>query len=83
MKIFEDKKSPKIDQILSLISEYANRKVDFNSAGLKLVDDLGFDSFSLVEITYELEIRLGVKISNDELKKIVTISDVIKIVESR
>jgi len=49
----------------------------------KLVDDLGCDSLSAVEITMELESRLDITIDDDEVSQIVTIGDIINIVESK
>lgn len=49
----------------------------------KLIDDLGCDSLSAVEITMELEEKLGITISDDEIEKIITIQDIINIVEAK
>lgn len=49
----------------------------------KLVDDLGCDSLSAVEITMELENRLDITIDDEEVEQIVTIGDIINIVESK
>jgi len=49
----------------------------------KLVDDLGCDSLSAVEITMELENKLDITIDDDEVSQIVTIGDIINIVESK
>ena len=49
----------------------------------KLIDDLGADSLTAVEIVMELEKELGVDIDDSEVEKIVTVQDVINIVESK
>jgi len=49
----------------------------------KLIDDLGCDSLSAVEITMMLEEKLGITIDDDEVAKIVTIQDIINIIESK
>ena len=49
----------------------------------KLVDDLGCDSLSAVEITMELENKLDITIDDEEVEQIVTIGDIINIVESK
>ena len=51
--------------------------------GAKLIDDLGADSLTAVEITMELEEKLGITISDDEVSTIVTIQDIINIVEAK
>ena len=49
----------------------------------KLIDNLGADSLTAVEITMELEEKLGITISDDEVSTIVTIQDIINIVETK
>ena len=49
----------------------------------KLIDDLGADSLTAVEIVMELEKELGVDIDDSEVEKIVTVQDVINIVEAK
>jgi len=49
----------------------------------KLIDDLHCDSLSAVEITMELENRLDITIDDEEVEQIVTIGDIINIVESK
>jgi len=49
----------------------------------KLIDDLGADSLSAVEIVMELEKKLDITIDDSEVDKIVTIQDVINIVEAK
>ena len=49
----------------------------------KLVDDLHCDSLSAVEITMELENRLDITVDDEEVEQIVTIGDIINIVESK
>lgn len=49
----------------------------------KLIDDLGADSLSAVEIVMELEKKLDITINDSEVDKIVTIQDVINIVEAK
>ena len=49
----------------------------------KLIDDLGADSLTAVEITMELEEKLGITIDDDEVSTIVTIQDIINIVEAK
>ena len=49
----------------------------------KLIDDLGADSLSAVEIVMELEKKLDITIDDSEVDKIVTIQVVINIVEAK
>ena len=49
----------------------------------KLIDDLGADSLTAVEIVMELEKKLDITINDSEVDNIVTIQDVINIVEAK
>ena len=43
----------------------------------RLVEDLGVDSFASLELIFELEDQLGIKIPDEEAKKLITVRDVI------
>lgn len=47
---------------------------------LRLIDDLGIDSLSIIEIVYSLENRFDISVSNDELSKVETIQDLLDLV---
>ena len=49
----------------------------------KLIDDLGADSLTAVEIVMEVEKKLDITIDDSEVDNIVTIQDVINIVEAK
>tara|TARA_B100001093_G_C26134518_1_gene720604 strand:- start:19 stop:243 length:225 start_codon:yes stop_codon:yes gene_type:complete len=49
----------------------------------KLIDDLGADSLTAVEIVMELEKKLDITIDDSEVDNIVTIQDIINIVEAK
>jgi len=49
----------------------------------KLIDDLGADSLTAVEIVMEVEKKLDITIDDSEVDDIVTIQDVINIVEAK
>lgn len=43
----------------------------------RLVEDLGVDSFATLELIFELEDTLGIKIPDSDVKKMITVGDVI------
>ena len=49
----------------------------------RLIDDLGADSLTAVEIVMELEKKLDITIDDSEVDDIVTIQDIINIVEAK
>ena len=48
-----------------------------------LKDDLGIDSLAAVELSLELETEFDIKIEDDELAKLVTVADIVKLLESK
>ena len=46
-------------------------------------DDLGSDSLDTVELVMILEDKFGIEISDEDAEKILTISDVVKCIESK
>ena len=49
----------------------------------RLIDDLGADSLTAVQIVMEVEKKLDITIDDSEVDNIVTIQDVINIVEAK
>ena len=47
------------------------------------IDDLGADSLDTVELVMALEEEFGIEIPDEDAEKIVTVSDIIKYIESK
>ena len=69
--------------VYKVIQEVLTDDVDKIKPEAKLIDDLGADSLTAVEIVMELEKKLGIEIDDSRVEKIVTIQDIINIVESK
>ena len=69
--------------VYKIIKDILTDDVEKIKPEAKLIDDLGADSLTAVEIVMELEKELGVDIDDSEIEKIVTVQDVINIVESK
>tara|TARA_X000001388_G_scaffold45461_1_gene32318 strand:+ start:1639 stop:1860 length:222 start_codon:yes stop_codon:yes gene_type:complete len=69
--------------VYKVIQEVLTDDVDKIKPEAKLIDDLGADSLTAVEIVMELEKKLGIEIDDSKIEKIVTIQDIINIVESK
>ena len=69
--------------VYKIINDILTDDVEKIKPEAKLIDDLGADSLTAVEIVMELEKELGVDIDDSEVEKIVTVQDVINIVESK
>lgn len=48
-----------------------------------LTDDLGIDSFSSIEVVYDLEDKFGIEIPESDLANVKTVDDIINYVISR
>ena len=48
-----------------------------------LKDDLGIDSLAAVELSLELETEFDVRIEDEELAKLVSVADIVKLLESK
>lgn len=48
-----------------------------------LKDDLGIDSLAAVELSLELETEFDIHIEDEELAKLVTVADIVALLESK
>lgn len=48
-----------------------------------LKEDLGIDSLAAVELSLDLETEFDVEISDEELAALVTVEDIVKLIESK
>lgn len=48
-----------------------------------LTEDLGLDSIDAVELNIALEDQLGFALTDEELKKVVTVGDIVRLLEER
>ena len=69
--------------VYKIIKDILTDDVEKIKPEAKLIDDLGADSLTAVEIVMEIEKELGVDIDDSEVEKIVTIQDIINIVEAK
>jgi acyl carrier protein len=69
------------------IREIVSKQLYVNESGIKaeskLIDDLGADSLDLAELIFIMEEKFDIKISDEAVKNIVTVDDVVKAVEER
>ena len=65
-----------IKEIIELLASSLNVKSAQISANTSLRDDLGVDSFKVVELIYELELHYNLKIPNKDINKLNTIDNI-------
>ena len=69
--------------VYKVIQEVLTDDVDKIKPEARLIDDLGADRLTAVEIVMELEKKLDIIIDDSEVEKIVTVQDIINIIESK
>lgn len=71
------------EEIKKLFVECANVDEEDVKPEARLKQDLGIDSIYAVELTLQLEEIYGVVIEYDELEKLTTVDDIVKLVETK
>ena len=64
-------------QVAKSLKNVLGKKAENISLGQRLIEDLGVDSFATLELIFELEDTLDVKIPDSEVKKMITVGDVV------
>lgn len=72
-----------IEQIKQVLVDAINVDEEAVTPGANLKDDLGIDSLAAVELALELETEFDVRIEDEELAKLVTVQDIIDLLESK
>ncbi len=71
------------DQIKKVLVEAINVDEEEIKPEAKLNEDLGIDSLAAVELALELENEFDIRIEDEELAKLVTVQDVMDIIEKK
>lgn len=72
-----------IEQIKKVLVEAINVDGALVTPTATLKEDLGIDSLSAVELALELETEFDVRIEDAELAKLVTVQDIIDIINAK
>jgi acyl carrier protein len=71
------------DVIKQLLIDTANVDENKIKPSARLKEDLGFDSLYAVEMALELETHFSIKIEPEELKQLITVQNVVDLVEKK
>lgn len=71
------------ETIKELLVEVANVDRASVTKDAVLKDDLGIDSLYAVELILELETNFNVQIEWEEIKSLITVNDVVKLIEKK
>jgi len=67
-------------KLFEIITPYTEDGIELNS---HFIDDLGFDSLTVVEFVMQLEDEFNIEINDDEVSQIARVKDSLKILESK
>ncbi|QTA37809.1 acyl carrier protein [Thermosipho ferrireducens] len=70
-------------QISRVLAEKLDIPIEEIDESSNIIDDLGADSLDVVDLIMILEDEFGIRIEDDELEQIVSVSDVIDIIENK
>ena len=71
------------EKVKEVLMEAINVDEDMIKMEANLKDDLGIDSLAAVELSLELETEFDVRIEDEELAKLVTVADIVYLLESK
>ena len=71
------------EKVKEVLMEAINVDEDMIKMEANLKDDLGIDSLAAVELSLELETESDVRIEDEELAKLVTVADIVSLLESK
>lgn len=71
----------KLLKVKTIISEQMDVNIDDLTYDTFLIDDLEADSLDLVELIMAFEDEFGIKIEEDRLEEILTIEDIMDVIE--
>ena len=71
------------EKVKEVLVEAINVDEDMITMEANLKDDLGIDSLAAVELSLDLETEFDVEISDEELAALVTVEDIVKLIESK
>lgn len=72
-----------LEQIKKVLVESANVDAEKITMEASLKEDLAIDSLDAVELVLDLESAFDIKIEDDEIAALVTVGDIVKLVESK
>ena len=71
------------DEIKSSISESLKIRMEKVTESARFSEDLGVDSLGVIELMVDLEQKHGVKIPDEDAKKLITVGDTIEYIENK
>ena len=71
------------EQVKQTISTQLNKPLEEITDDKEIVKDLGADSLDIVEMLMNLEDEYGISVPEEEAVNIITVADIVKIIEEK
>lgn len=71
------------EKVKEVLMEAINVDGELIKLESNLKDDLGIDSIAAVELSLELETEFDIRIEDEELAKLVTVADIVSLLEAK
>ena len=71
------------EQVKNIISDRLEIELSTIKPESKLRDDLGIDSFGLVEMSFEIKDKFGITLQDQDFKTIVTVKDAVDFISTK
>jgi acyl carrier protein len=72
-----------LKEVIAIVAEILNGKVEEIKVESKLVEDLGSDELDNTEIVLALEDKFGIVISEEEQEKLASVQDIVNLVTEK
>jgi acyl carrier protein len=69
--------------MFKLVATEVDKREFRDVTGESIITELGIDSLSMMQIVGEMELRLNIMIPDEDLVELVTVADLVKVVERR
>lgn len=70
-----------LEKVIEIISEFTEVKAEDMNKDTKLIADLGFNSFDVVNIVVEFEDEFDIEIPDEDIRELQTIGDIVEFIE--
>ena len=71
------------DRVVAFLSDYVKDAPKEINENTQLIADLGFNSLQMMQIVNDAELVFDIEIDDDELRDLVTVGDIVRLLEKK
>ena len=73
-----------IEKLRGLMKESSQEDVNWDDMGPgSAIDSLGFDSLSILDLTYDIQQEFGIEFEAEEMVKVATVNDMVEFLKTK